>query len=347
MNAYDRVRYPSRTFAYTHPMSIGVFAALFGRRFAPFGASRVLEIGCGEGVNLINMALGAPQAEFVGVDLAELPIAKARATAQSCGCANVSFHARDLVEINASFGRFDYIVAHGVYAWVSAGVRQALLRVVSERLSADGLALISYNALPGSRFRQAMRDMLLYVTNGVDDPEAKSDLARSFLAEQIETWSDSQADESAMKSEARRLLDRAPEVLVHDELTEDYAPQLLSDIVGTASQFGLGYLCDAQPNLSGEALFPSDAFAATRKRAGGDWMRFEQLADFRAMRRFRYSIFCPGGADRRRDAKRLRGLWASDELTVLEADPGRPTALRSSPGLASRSGPTIPSWRSF
>jgi SAM-dependent methyltransferase len=323
--AYDRVRYPGLTFAQTHPTATGVFAALFGRRFAPFGASRVLEIGCGEGVNLINMALGAPQAEFVGVDLAAEPVARARATARSCSLANVSFHVRDLVDMGASFGQFDYIVAHGVYAWVRARVRDAILRVVSERLSADGLALISYNALPGSRIREAIRDMLLYVTKGVEDPKAKLDLARSFLAEQIEAWSDAEADESAMKSEARRLLDRRPGVLYHDELADSYAPQLLSDVAGAAAKFGLAYLCDAQPHLSEEALFPSDAYAATRERSGGDWVRFEQLADFRAMRRFHYSIFTLGaGADRRREAARLRGLWACAELTVDEADAKAP-----------------------
>jgi hypothetical protein len=127
-----------------------------------------------------------------------------------------------------------------------------------------------------------------------------------------------------MKSEARRILDRAPEVLFHDELADDYAPQLLSDVVAAAAQCGLTYLCDAQPNLSGEVLFPSDAFSPMRERAGGDWARLEQLADFRNVRAFRYSIFCRGGADRKRDSARLRGLWASGELTVVEADPTTP-----------------------
>ena len=54
------------------------------------------------------MALGAPEAEFVGVDLAERPIALARDAARRCGCANVRFDARDLVEVDASYGRFDY-----------------------------------------------------------------------------------------------------------------------------------------------------------------------------------------------------------------------------------------------
>ena len=322
MNAYDRVRYPSLTFGVIHPTAIGVFAALFGRRYRPFEASRVLEIGCGEGVNLINMALGAPQAEFVGVDLSEQAIAGARATAQRCDCANVGFHLLDLADVDASFGSFDYILAHGVYAWVPRPVRQAVFRVIGERLSSEGLAVVSYNVLPGSRLRQAIRDMLVYATNDVDDPETKLERARSFIAQEIEDWSDSEADERAIRSEARRLFDHPPEILYHDELGEHYAPQMLTDVVGAARQSGLEYLCDAQPSLSQEALFPSDALAAMHERAGGDWVRFEQLTDFRTLRRFRYSVFCRRGAvDRRREAGRLRGLWASGDLTVHEADP--------------------------
>ena len=321
-NAFDRVRYPSLTLALTHPAAIGVFAALYGRPFTPFGASRVLEIGCGEGVNLINMALGAPRAEFVGVDLAEQPIAQASATARRCGCANVSFHARDVVELDASFGRFDYILAHGVYSWVPAPVRQGLFRVVGGRLSADGLAIVSYNVNPGSRIRQGIRDMLLYATKGVDEPAAKLDAARTFLIQHSEAWSDGEADENVMKIEARRILDHPPEVLFHDELADMYTPQLLTEVVETAAQFGLGYLCDAQPSLNQEALFPSEAFAEERKRANGDWVRFEQLFDFRTLRRFRYSLFCPagGGIDRRLEAKRLRGLWASGDVKIMQPD---------------------------
>ena len=327
-NVYDRVPYPSQAFPITHPMAIGVFAALFGRRFAPFAASRVLEIGCGEGVNLINMALGASQAEFVGVDLAAEPVARACATAQRCGLANVSFHVRDLAELDASFGQFDYIVAHGVYAWVPERARQALLRVVGERLSPDGLALVSYNALPGSRFRQAIRDMLLCVTKGIEEPEAKLDAARSFLAEQIEAWSDADADESAMKGEARRVLGHRREVLYHDELAASYDPQLLSDVVGAAARFGMAYLCDALPELSEQALFPSDAFAARRERAGGDWVRFEQ----------RVRSSSPKGMPKRVDSKSQPALrprtsdqsWISAmTATVIEMSAARGAAART------------------
>lgn len=175
---------------------------------------------------------------------------------------------------------------------------------------------------PGARLRQGLRDMLAYVTREVDDPQAKLEIARSFLAQEIEAWRDGEVDESAMKAEARRVLERAPGVLYHDELAENYAPQMLTDVVQAAREAGLEYVSDAQPAVSQEALFPSDALAGLHERASGDWVRFEQLSDFRVLRCFRYSIFCPsGGVDRRREAARLLGLWAGGELKVVQGDP--------------------------
>ena len=117
---------------------------------------------------------------------------------------------------------------------------------------------------------------------------------------------------------------KPPGVLYHDELAPDYAPELLSQVVARARPYGLAYLCDAEPNFSSEAFFPTEAFAALHARSGGDWTRFEQLADFRTLRPFRNAIFARGGPNPRPEAARLRGLWASADLTVEEADPHAP-----------------------
>ncbi len=321
-NLYDRVRYPPGVYVQTHPAMIGALATLHGRKVAPFGASRVLEIGCGEGLNLINMALGAPGAEFVGVDLAETAIAAAREMAARTGVANVHFRALDLAAIDGAFGEFDTIIAHGVYAWTPEPVRNALMRVMSERLSADGLAFVSFNALPGARFQQALRDMLVFLTEGVEDPKAALDLAWAFLGEQIETWSDKEADQALMKGRAKHMLAYKAEVLYHDELSAHWAPELLSQVVARAAAFGLSYVCDARPKLNTQAFFPTEAYASIRARANGDWARFEQLADFRELRTFKNSVFARGGAvDQRRAPARLRGLWASADLWIEEPDP--------------------------
>jgi SAM-dependent methyltransferase len=335
-NAYDLVRYPDIPFAHTHPIALSVFAALFGKPFTPLSVSRVLEIGCGEGGNLSSMALGAPDAEFVGIDLAEQPIARARATARAAGLANVSFHVQDILSMDVTLGRFDYIIAHGVYAWVPVNVREALMRIVGELLDERGLAMISYNAHPGSRIRQALRDILLDATEGVEDPREKVGLARAALAQQIESWSEADPLEHAMILQARNVLDKPPAVLFHDELGAVFEPRLLRDVVVAAREAGLDYLCDAKPSQSSEAFFPTETCEAARARASGDWARFEQLLDFNVMRSFHNSIFCrPGGIDRRLEARRLRGLWATCELRAAEPSSETPDAFafRSNDGV--------------
>ncbi len=72
-NAY--IRYPSQIYGQTHPAAIGAMATLLGRKVPPIDAARVLDIGCGEGVNLLAMAIAAPGAEFIGVDIDEPAIA--------------------------------------------------------------------------------------------------------------------------------------------------------------------------------------------------------------------------------------------------------------------------------
>jgi SAM-dependent methyltransferase len=327
-NAYDRVRYPSNVAAKAHPADLGAFAALFGKPFAPFGASRVLEIGCGEGVNLVNLALCAPGAEFVGVDLAETPINLAQATVESLGLANVRFVVQDIAQIDGSLGGFDYIIAHGVYAWVSSEVREALMRVVGASLNDGGLALISYNASPGARFRQILRDLLLGATDLVVDPLEKLSVARSILTHAMEFWSDSDAYDAALKATAKYLLEKPPEVLFHDELGAHFEPQLLSEVIAAAHRVGLDYLCDSQASLSTEALFPSEKYVAAQTYSNGDWGRYEQLEDFAEVRAFRDSIFCRGGGiDRRLDPRRLRGLWAYGDPRPIELDPKAPESF--------------------
>lgn len=317
MNPYDLVRYPNWPVSETHPTSLGAFATLFGRAAAPFSACRVLEVGCGEGVNLMSMALGAPNSEFVGLDLAEAPIAAGRDMARSAGIANVSLVQRDITQAHLGLGEFDYVIAHGVYAWVPPAVREALMRLAASCLRPGGLFYVSYNVHPGCRLRQALRDLLRDATRHIEDPVLQLDAARRALARYIDLWSQDDPFQNALIEEARDALKRPPAVLYHDELGDIYAPQLLVDVAAAARAEGLEYLCDAKPSLSAEALFPSKKFLSESKE---DWARFEQLLDFADMRRFRRSIFCRAGKiDRQPRHEHLRGLWASADLTPLGA----------------------------
>ena len=70
---YDEVRYPSYTHTPSHPDRLATQAILFGLTPAPVAACRVLELGCGDGSNLVPMAYGLPGSHFTGIDLANKP----------------------------------------------------------------------------------------------------------------------------------------------------------------------------------------------------------------------------------------------------------------------------------
>ena len=172
--AYDEVPYVSFPFPQTHPDRLATIATLLGMDPPPVGRCRVLELGCAAGGNLIPMALGLPDSEFVGIDLSTRQIAEGRAAVDALGLQNITLEPVNILEIEADFGQFDYIIAHGVYSWVPADVQDKLLEVCRQNLSPNGVAYVSYNTYPGWRLHGAIRDMMLYHTQDLSDPQEKN-----------------------------------------------------------------------------------------------------------------------------------------------------------------------------
>src|SRR5213593_3765074 len=127
MTAYDQTWYPSYTHPQTHPDQLATKATLFGLTPAPAAACRMLELGCGDGTNLASIALSLPQSQFVGLDLASTAIARGQEMTRAMGLQNITLHCGSVLDVGPDFGQFDYIVAHGLYSWVPAAVREKLL----------------------------------------------------------------------------------------------------------------------------------------------------------------------------------------------------------------------------
>ncbi|MGA1998217.1 MAG: class I SAM-dependent methyltransferase [Bryobacteraceae bacterium] len=179
-NTYDSIPYPTFPRLATHPDRMAAVALLFGMEPAPVDRCRVLEIGCGNAGNLLPMAYALPRSRFLGIDLAEDPIAHARADIRALGLENIEVAARDLRALGPEVGEFDYIIAHGVYSWVPEDVRGRLLALCRQRLAPSGVALVSYNLYPGRHIRQMLREMMFHHTRG-DAPQQCVDHARRFL----------------------------------------------------------------------------------------------------------------------------------------------------------------------
>src|SRR5262245_50277283 len=147
--SYDVVEYPSAPLPQIHPGQLFSVARLYGLDPAPVERCRYLEIGCGDGAHLIACAYGIPNATFVGIALSSAAIDRGNRVIAELGLPNVRLCAADLTQWEPPARRFDYVVAHGLYSWVPALARDALLGLVARCLPPSGVGYVSYNAYPG------------------------------------------------------------------------------------------------------------------------------------------------------------------------------------------------------
>ena len=313
---YDRVVYPNAPFALTQPNRMAVAPALFGLAYAPPDRARVLEVACGYGGNIIPMAAAWPEAEFFGFDLAADCIDKGRGRIAALGLSNIRLEALDLMAAG-DIGEFDYVIAHGLYAWVPEAVRDGLMALLGRVLSPTGVAFVSYNTLPGCRVRQAMRDVLLVCLEGVEEPEARIAATQSLLALLVESYDPKRsAFEGAVRVFAERLLKNPSEVTFHDELADVYAPHLFRDFAAHAGAHGLQFLCEAEPDRIEPKVYKTPAGEALMAAAAGDVLRTEQYVDVLHLTSFRQSLLCRAGRpiERRLDPARLAALHIAADL---------------------------------
>ena len=178
---YDALAYPTAIFNQTQPDRLATLARLCGLNPPPIETAHVLEIGAGDGMNLLALAVAYPHARFTGFDLAPTAVARGRRWIAESGVGNMTLTALDILDAAEVLeGEFDYIIAHGVYAWVPPVVREATMALVGRKLSPDGVAFVSYNAMPGGFIRLALRDALLFALEGVAD-EDREEIARAHL----------------------------------------------------------------------------------------------------------------------------------------------------------------------
>jgi len=290
---YDEVPYPGHPYAQTHPDRLATMATLFGLDSPPPGTSRVLELGCGDGGNLIPMAVHMPAASFVGIDISAPAIARARELAGELALANIEFEAVGIEDYEPQAASFDYVIAHGVYSWIAAALRDRLLAVAAGALSERGVAYVSYNALPGGYPRQALREMLAFALAGVDEPAERMAAARALLAEATSLWPGGQGLERTLGGQARMLQGQGDPLFLHDALAPVNKALYFGEFAAHAAGHGLQFLAEAEFTEMQVRALPEDL--QPRVLAMADIVRREQMLDFFKQRMFRQTLLCHAG----------------------------------------------------
>jgi methyltransferase-like protein/2-polyprenyl-3-methyl-5-hydroxy-6-metoxy-1,4-benzoquinol methylase len=299
LNTYDEVPYPVYSHSSTHPANMATLAMLHGLEPAPVEHCRVLELGSASGGNIIPMAMGLPQSEFVGIDSSVRQVATGHAYAAALGLKNLNLHHMDVQQLDDGLGQFDYIICHGLYAWVPGDRQEKILEVCQRNLSPNGVAFVSYNTLPGWRTLSVIRDMLLYHTRGTTDTQNRTARARSlisFLAQshtgnRTPTGGLVQAYADFFQAELASLGAAHDSYLLHEMLEEVNDPIYFSEFVERARRHNLQYLTEVEFRATlASNLDP--ALAQGVMNMARDVVEWEQYIDFVKGRTFRQTLLC-------------------------------------------------------
>jgi methyltransferase-like protein/ubiquinone/menaquinone biosynthesis C-methylase UbiE len=325
--AYDAIPYPTLPNTSTHPDRLATVARLMGLATKPPDRCRMLELGCGDGLNLVSLALLSPESEFVGFDLAASPIARGQATIAALGLGNVRLMVGSVEKPPSGLGLFDYVAAHGVYSWVPAPAREALLAACKAHLAPNGVAYVSYNTMPGGHIRRMLREMTFAHIQPLKEPAERVAEARAFAGFLARSGDENVADpyRALLLDQARRMARGSDAGIYHDELAAINDAFYVSEFLGHAGRHGLQFLGESDFFEMQTSPFSEEAAAALEEMAQRNVVMKEQYVDFLSCRQFRKTLLCHEGVELNRayNPTTIAGFYVSSDAAPVE-DPDGP-----------------------
>jgi len=321
---YERIPYHTNPWHSSQPALLQTTARLWGLEAADADDCRFLELGCGDGGNLLPLALAHPESTFVGIDLAKVHIDAGIALRDQLGLENARLETTSFVDLGEDLGSFDYIVAHGLMSWVTPNLQEHLFATCKRLLSDRGVAFISYNTYPGWTMQHAIRELLRQHSRGVQDIEVRIERSRELLEILVRTVPEH--EKSYLEYlESVGAVARDPDkryYFAHEYLEDDNHPFYVLDFIERASRHGLQYLADAElvdMELDNMAPEPSALLHRLLESAAPDTDHLAQrlqILDYSVNRKFRQSLLCHEevAVARAPDLERVASMWVSTRL---------------------------------
>jgi len=204
---------------------------------------RYLELGCGLGRSLTTLAAANPQGEFVGIDVNPAHTAAIEKDVAAAGLKNVRVVTADFKHPPADLGSFHFVAMHGVYSWVAPEVRAAAIELVQRSLEPGGLALISYNSMPGWAHLQPIRGILRqYATLRAGDSVQKVRDALAYLVYMRDKKAKYFEDNPRAAAYVDGILKQDVRYLAHEYLNEHWTTLYFSEVAGVMRQAELAFV---------------------------------------------------------------------------------------------------------
>lgn len=330
--SYDDFLYVSKPFSNTCITSLMAKALIYGLDPVPVEDARVLELGSSCGGNIIPQALYNPSTTFTGIDLSPTQVKHGNELIESMGLKNITLLEKDIMDIDDSFGTFDYIIVHGIWSWVPDVVKDKILNICSRNLSDRGIAYVSYNTYPGWKRLEQLRDIMLYSEKHApnDSLQERTVYTKNVLKLIAETM---KLDERSTKisdykiKNINRVLQSNDYYVGHEYLEAINDPVYVSEFIERAQEQGCAYIGDETLNRSFITWLDSNVENNIRTLARDSYIDKEQYYDYVYDTQFRMALLtkCSNedkiSHDERVEKKVLDTLYFNN---ALDEEPGVP-----------------------
>jgi len=270
------------------------------------------ELGCGRGMTSTIFAATHPAGSFHGVDAMVEHVEHARDVAMRAGVGNLTFHALDFEKArDLPLPQFDYIVAHGVYAWIDEAAAASFRRFIDRHLARGGLVYVSYNAMPGWAVDLPFQH-LVYAMAAF---ESGNSIARfAAVAEKCKALHAAGAlslRQSLIATElAEEKIKRPPAYFAHEYLAPAWHPLYVSEVRKAMGEIGLEPIGSATLRDNFDSFVLRQAARDALAKIEDPDLR-ELTRDYFMFQRFRRDVY--GRApERLDDDEREARLLASD-----------------------------------
>lgn len=289
----DRIPYTDTFFTELNPHAIRCIATMRGYDAPDSTSFTYCELGCGTGHSLIVFAAANPQATFIGIDFNRDHIDHAISRAASLGILNCRFIHADILTLD-QLPTCDYIVMHGLYAWVHQSIRDAIHRIIMESLSSTGLALISYNAYPGWHVYEPLRMMMREYSMGLsDDPFYNAEQGLGFLQWMLERNPEYMKAVPSAASFIEELARHDIKYIIHEYYADHWTPFSFSDMEQIMAKSGLTFIGQIPLYLNNGAICLPEGFEDILLLED-DVIRFETFKDLIRNTMFRWDVYSKG-----------------------------------------------------
>lgn len=266
------------------------------------GRYRYCELGCGNGMSTALLAAANPQAEFVGIDFMPVHIANARRAARRGGLKNVQFLEMSFAQAcDHEFEPFDYIVAHGVYSWISPANRLEMVQFFKKFLAPGGLVYLSYNTHPGWTPVSPVQKLVSEIAGSIQGSSPKRVVAGfDFASKLLSKGALAFASHPAAKQQIEKAATQQPNYLAQEFINADWHPMYVTDVMRELDQAKLEFASSATAADNDYRFIVDEEMAKVIREQPTVQLR-ELVKDIATNCRFRRDIYTRGG-------RRLSGL---------------------------------------